>query len=205
VQKDWVPASAALLVTGALALALASILTPTGSSDADTLRLVQQHDGRWLAAAATYFIASVALTLGLPSVLTLFRSGGRRIALGSTVALATGFVGVAGYAMLIVFFRAMVVTDAIRDQAFDELVHEAGLEAFLYAWIAAFYLGELLLAIALLRSDEPRWIPTLLILHVLSLPVGAMLDDSVSKVLVFLMVFGFSGLGIRAAEPVRGA
>ena len=60
---DWVPASAALLVTGGLALALAAIMTPTGSSSAETLRLVQDSDNRWLAVAVIYFLAAV-LVLG---------------------------------------------------------------------------------------------------------------------------------------------
>ena len=69
--------------------------------------------------------------------------------------------------MLMVFFRALVATDAIKDQNFDAVANEAGLAAFLYVWIVGLYFGELLLAIALLRArTTPRWVPFALILHV---------------------------------------
>jgi hypothetical protein len=197
---DWVPTSAALLMTGAMALALASILTPTGASSADTLRLVQEQDGRWLAASAIYFLAAVALILGLPSVLVMFDRDGRAFGLAGAITLSVGFLGIAGFSMLLVFFRAMVISGAVRNEAFDDVAHEAGLTVFLYAWIVAFYLGELLLAIGLLRADSvDRWIPVLLILHVATFPVSTILPDLLAKAVIFLMVFAFAGIGIRAA------
>ncbi|MCW2765611.1 MAG: hypothetical protein JWO11_1570 [Nocardioides sp.] len=202
VRTDWLATSAALLVTGALALALASVLTPTGSSSADTLRLVQEHDGRWLAAAAIYFLAAVCLILGLPSALTLFNQRGRTVGLVGATVLSVGFIGVAGYAMLLVFFRAMVITDAIRSEAFDRVTHESGLQIFLYGWVIAFYLGELLLAIGLLRAGTiRRWIPVLLLMHAATFPVSQVLPELLAKAVIFLMVFGFAGIGMRAAEP----
>jgi hypothetical protein len=111
-------------------------------------------------------------------------------------------MGIAGYAMLLVFFRAMVITHAIRNEAFDDVAHESGLTVFLYVWIVAFYLGELLLAIGLLRADTVRrWIPVLLILHVAMFPVSTVLPEGLAKATIFLMVFAFAGLGMRAAGP----
>ena len=107
-QLDWIPASAAVLVTGAMALAAGSLLTPSGSTASQTIRVVQQQDARWMVAAVIYFVASVALTLGLPSVLYLFDGRGRVLGAVSGVVLAVGFIGTAGYSMLMVFFRALV-------------------------------------------------------------------------------------------------
>jgi hypothetical protein len=73
---------------------------------------------------------------------------------------------------------------------------------FLSVWVAGFYLGELLLAIALLRAGSvPRWVPVALILHVLTFPLSNVLPEVVSKATVLLMVVGFAGIAIQATSP----
>lgn len=207
VRNDWVPVSAALLVTGAMALALASLLTPTGSSGSETLQLVRDDDNRWLAVSAIYFLAAAMLILGLPSLLSLLQDRGWYVGLGAAASLAVGFVGIAGYAMLLVFVRALVVTDAVRERSIDAVTEEAGLLVFIYGWVGAFYLGELLLALALLRARTvPRWVPVLLTLHVVTLLVAtvlpdAVLPDAVARASILLFALAFAGAGIRAATP----
>ncbi|WP_182524683.1 hypothetical protein [Nocardioides dongkuii] len=206
-RNEWVPASAALLVTGAMALALASILTPDGSNAAETLRLVREQDSRWLAVSAIYFLAAAMLILGLPSLLVLLdRPRGRYVGLAGVVSLAIGFVGVAGYAALLVFFRALVKTEAIRDQALDALGEDVGLRIFLYGWIVAFLLGELLLAAALLRArSTPRWAPLLMLGHVLTVPLAALLPDAVTRTTALAFALAFAGVGVRAADAHLGS
>jgi hypothetical protein len=204
-QLDWVPVSSALLVTGALALCFGSLLSPTGSDSSETLSSVEQHDGRWLAVAVIYFLASVALTLGLPAVLSLFDRRGRHLGMVSTIVLSVGFIGTAGFAMLMVFFRALVLTESVRDQALSDVTSETGLSIFLYGWIAAFYLGELLLGIALLLArTTPRWVPLVLLAHVLSLPASAVLPDILEKGAVLLLAVGFAGLATQAVARDTG-
>lgn len=203
-RMDWVPGSAALLVMGVMALSVGSVLSPSGGSAAETLRLVEEQDGRWLAVAVIYFLASAALMLGLPAVLTLFERRGRKLGLLSATVLAIGFLGIAGYAMLLVFFRALVITDAIREEALERAVGETGLTVFLFGWVVAFYLGELLLAVALLIAGSvPQWVPALLVLHVLLLPLTSVLPDAVSSYSVLVMAGAFAAIGIRAASPER--
>jgi hypothetical protein len=198
-RLDWIPASAAAFVTGAMALTFGSLLLPTGSDSADTLRLVQEQDGRWLAAAVIFFIASIALTLGLPAALSLFDRRGKVLGMVATVVLAFGFLGTAGYAMLMVFFRAMVLNMDIDSDTLDKVSHEPGLAIFLYSWIAGFYLGELLLAIALIRAGTvARWVPAVLIAHVASLTISRMLPGAVAQSLVLLVAVGFAGVAIEA-------
>ncbi|MCW2843144.1 MAG: hypothetical protein JWN22_1060 [Nocardioides sp.] len=207
VQKelDWVPVSSALLVTGAMALSFASLLSPTGGDSSDSLSIVEQHDGRWLAVAVIYFIASVTLTLGLPSVLSLFDRRGSRMGTTSAVVLSVGFIGTAGFAMLLVFFRALVITGSVVDKGLGDVTKEAGLSVFLYGWIAAFYLGELLLGIALLMArTTPRWIPLLLIAHVLFLPLQSVLPAVVGKATILLLAVGFAGIAIEAVARDNG-
>lgn len=200
-RNDWVPASAALLATGAMALALAALMTPTGSSGSETLQLVRDNDSRWLAVCAIYFLAAAMLILGLPSLLTLLADRGRYLGFAGIVALAIGFLGVAGYAMLLVFFRALVVTDALVDRSIDAVSEEAGLVVFLYGWIGAFYLGELLIAVALLRARSvPRWVPLVMLLHVAVLPLASVLPDSVARGTNLIFALAFAGVGMQAAS-----
>ena len=197
------PVSAALLLTGALALAAGSILLPSSDGAAETLRVVEQHGGTWMAVAAIYFVASVFLTLGMPSVLVLFEGRGRTLGLVAAVVLEFGFIGTAGYAMLMAFFRALVVTDTIVDQGIDDVANDAGLRVFLYAWIVGFVLGELLLAVALLRARTvARWVPLVLLLHVVAVVVAMALPVWLSKASIMLFVAGAAGLSVQANSPV---
>ncbi len=209
-QLEWVPVSAALLATGAMALAFGALILPADDSATQTMLSVEHQDERWLVvAAAIYFVASVALTLGLPSVLVLLTGRGRVLGALSGLVLAVGFIGTAGYAMVMVFLRALVV-GSIRGPGLQAVAHDTGLAAFLYGWIAAFYAGELLLAIALLRAGSTaRWVPVLLILHVLTLPASAVLPAAVVRPSIVLMAVGFAGIAITAAtrsstRSVRG-
>lgn len=201
-SDDWLPVSAASLVTGAMALLLASMLTQSGSDAAETFMIVQEQSGQWLGGAVMFFIASVGLILGLPTIVVLVQGRGRRTGLAACVVLAIGYLGTAGYAALLIFFRALVVTDGVTVADVEAVNNETGLLGFVVAWIGAFYVGELLLAIALLRAGAdvcPRWIPVLLLLHVASILASGG-PDWVSKVAVLLVALPLCGLGIRVMQ-----
>lgn len=198
-RLDWVPVSAAAFVTGVMALAFGSLLAPSGSGAAETLEIVQREDGRWLAVAIIYFIAAVGLTLGLPSVTTLFERRGRALGLTSVLVLCMGFLGTAGYSMIMVFFRSLAITGAVDADTVPVVADERGLVTFLLSWIAAFVLGEALLALALLRSEAaPRWVPIVLLVHVASVLVGSMLPSMLVRSSVMLLAVGFAGVAIQA-------
>lgn len=198
-RLDWIPASAAAFVTGAMALTFGSLLMPSGSSTSDTLQVARHEDGRWLAAAVIFFIASVTLTLGLPAALSLFERRGRTLAMVAAPVLAVGFLGTAGYAMIIAFFRAIALHTGLTGAELDRAVGDQGLTIFLYGWIACFYLGELLLAVALLRARATaRWVPLALLAHVASIVVSNVLPHAISSALVLLVAVGFAGVAIEA-------
>jgi hypothetical protein len=199
---DWLPVSAALLLTGALALCLGGFLLPQSDSSSDSLRIVQEQDAQWMAAAMVLFIASICLSLGLPAIMTLLQRRGWTIGVIAAVVLEVGFIGTAGFAMLMGFFRALVNTETIKSQGLDDIASDAGLAIFLYTWIAGLYLGELLLAIALLRArTTPRWVPFALIAHALTFPISGLLPDYLSKATVLLLVAGFAGVAVHASSP----
>jgi hypothetical protein len=199
---DWLPVSAALLLTGALALCLGGFLLPQSDSSAESLRIVQDQGGQWMAAAVVLFIGSICLSLGLPAILTLLQRRGWTLGVIAAVVLEIGFIGTAGFAMLMGFFRALVNTGTITAQGLDDVATDAGLAIFLYTWIVGLYLGELLLGIALLRAGTtPRWVPSALIAHALTLPISDMLPEYLSKATVLLLVLGFAGIAIQTTTP----
>jgi hypothetical protein len=200
--STWVPYSGVGLVAGAAALAAGALLTPV-TSDADPTRVSDLADSRYLVVASMYFVAACALTLGLPSILTLFRRR-NRLGMVAVGVFVIGCLGIAGYAMLLVFVRAMAVTGSAATDDLSNVADEAGLLGFLYGWVAAFYLGELLLAIALLRATTtPRWIPALLLAHVALAPVSSMLPPEVSGATALLVTVGLAGVGVCAVAQDR--
>ena len=198
---DWVPYSASALVAGAIALAMGGLLMPAVGDGADSLQIVQQEGGRWLAVSVLYFGAAVALTVGLPSVLTLLGPRSGKIGLVGASLFAIGCIGTAGYAMLLVFFRALALSGSIEEGGLDTLTQDVGLGGFIVVWVGAFYLGETLIAWALLLSlSTPRWVPMLLLLHVISLPLSGLLPPQLASASVLLVTIGLCGIGIAATQ-----
>ncbi|CAN5596146.1 hypothetical protein BH10ACT10_BH10ACT10_19590 [soil metagenome] len=200
-RNDWVPLSASALVIGAMAMVFGSLLNPSqaGSSTAETLRVVDEDSARWLAMAVMYFFASISLTLGLPSVLTLFTRKGRKLGLTALAVFSIGAIGTCGYAMLLVFFRAMVKEGAVKSAAFGHVTEDKGLTAFLQGWIGCFYGGIVLLAVALLVAGSvPRWVPALLVAFVVMLPVAPHLGRVGGAVQILALAVAFTGVAMSA-------
>lgn len=196
---DWVPFSASSLVAGATMLSIGALIMPQAEDSTEMLTLANEEGGRWLAVAGLYFVASVALTIGMPAILVLFERKGARIGLTAVAVFTIGCVGTAGYAMILSFFRALVVADALDADALDAVSGDPGFAVFLFGWVGAFYLGEALLAIALLRAGTtPKWIPGLLLLHVALLPVSQLLPPDVQALSALLITVSLSGVGISA-------
>ncbi len=200
-RSDWVPLSASALVIGAMSLVFGSLLNPAdaGASSAETLRVVNENSARWVAMSVMFVLASLGLTLGLPSVLTLFERRGRKLGLTALAVFTVGTIGTSGYAMLMVFFRAMVVSGAVRGGALDEVAHERGLAVFLNGWIVGFYGGIALLALALfVARSVPRWVPALLVVFVALLPFSTDLGRVGGAIQVMALAVAFTGMAMAA-------
>ncbi len=202
-RTDWLPISASALVIGAMSLVLGTLLNPaSGSQDAGaTLRVVENSGGRWLGMAVMFFLASITLALGLPALLSLFARRGRRLGLLAVGVFAVGAIGLSGYSMLMVFFRALVNEDLLKGKNLDQMTHDAGLSIFLYGWIGGFYLGVLLVAIALFVSRKtPKWVPGLFLLFLLLAPFNAHLGRVGMAVQVLALAVGFTGVATAAVS-----
>jgi hypothetical protein len=213
-RRDLLPLSASALVVGVMCLVLGSLLNPTGGGDSGgaIVRAVTENSGRWAAMAVMYFGSSVAMVLGLPAVLSLFDRRGRRMGTLAVTVLSVGILGTAGYAMLMVFFHALVAERALGGRELERVVSDPTLSAFVLGWIGAFYAGIALLAWALfLARRTPTWMPVLLLVFVAMLPVVEMLGRVGSAVQLMLLAVAFTGIAITAvnlsqqapAQPVR--
>jgi hypothetical protein len=201
-RTDWVPFSASALVVGMLALAFGALLNPLDSGgSADTIRTVSQEGGRLFGMAVMYFVASVAMTLGLPAVVTLFGKRATRLGITATAVFLVGVIGTSGYAMLLVFFRALVKADVLRGSTLGDVANDNGLAVFLYGWIGAFFLGLVLLAVALLFAKRtPLWVPILLLVSVAMFPVSGALGKVGQILQLFAMAVAFTGMAIAAVS-----
>jgi len=203
-RSDWLPYSASALVTGAMALVLGALLNPLAGRQnaAQALRVVDSSGGRWLGMAVMFFLASVTLTLGLPALWSLFRDRGHRSGLLAISVFAVGAVGLSGYAMLLVFVRALVAHDMITAVNIDVLAHDSGLKYFLYGWVSGFYLGVLLVALALfLARRTSRWVPTLFLVYLALAPFGSSLGRLGMTIQVLALALGLTAVAIKVNAP----
>lgn len=205
-RSDWIPPSASALVIGVMALVFGTLLNPADAdaSSVDTMRVVAEEGGRWLGMSVMYFAASVTLALGLPSLLSLFTVRARGLGLLGVAVFSIGVLGTAGYAMLLVFFRALVNADAIQDAKLEDVTADNGLSIFLYGWVAGFYVGLLLIAIALLVAKRtPAWVSILIFVFVAMFPFVSAIGKVGQTVQVMALAVAFTGIAIAAVNQVH--
>jgi hypothetical protein len=191
-----------------MALVFGSLLNPStgGQGASDMIGVVSEAGGRWLGMAVMFFGASVAMTLGLPSILSLFTRKARRLGMIGVGIFSVGVIGTCGYSMLMVFFRALVVRHAIRSNGLNNVSHDRGLALFLFGWIATFYLGLLLIAVALfIARKTPTWVPVVLVVFVVSFPLGSHIGRVGQMIQIMALAVAFTGIAIAAVSAEHRA
>lgn len=200
-RTDWVSPSAATLVVGAFALVLGTLLNPTGGggSARDALRVVHENDGRLLAMAVFYFVGALGMMLGLPSLLSVFAQRAWRLGVAGVMVFAVGVLGTAGFAMLLVFFRALVLNGSVTAGNLDQLTGDLGLSLFVYGWIVGFYVGLLLIALALFVAKVTAyWIPALMLVVVVVFPFADRLGLVGPALQTLSLAIAFTGIATAA-------
>jgi hypothetical protein len=200
--------SASCLVIGTLALMLAASLNPdpTGANAAAVLQVAMMPGERWLAMAAAMLIGSVGLLAGLPTLLVPFADRARGLAVVAVTALTAGVLGSSGYAALLIFVRALAVEEALRPGRLPRVLDDPGVALVLYAWVGSFYLGVLLIAIALLRAKSAAaWVPIVLLVVVGWLPFVSMVGHVGQVLQVLLLAVAFTEVAISAVRGARPA
>ena len=81
---------------------------------------------------------------------------------------------------------------------------DLGLSVFLNGWIASFYLGLLLVALALFLSKKtPPWVPALLVIFVLLFPFAGQIGRVGQVMQVMALAVAFTGVAIAAVNQVN--
>jgi hypothetical protein len=213
-RSEWLPVSAAALVTGVMALILGQMLNPGGSesSPAGQMLVAAEYPGRWLAMSVLFFGGAASLVLGMPAVMSLFQERrGRGVGMTGVAVFTIGCVGVGGLAALMLMFRALAL-ETMRGEGVDgreltlvtNALEEPGLAISLGVWVYGFMAGVLLIAIGLFRARQvPAWIPGLLMgflaVQVVLPFLGSGPDARVaSAVGLILLAGGFTGIATHA-------
>jgi len=195
-----VPYSASSLVVGAAALSVGALVLPQTGYPSSPLQVVDTHPSSWLAVAGLYVVASVALILGVPAVLSIFDLRGARAALAGSAFFVVGCIGTAAYAVLLAVYRVLTDDDPLAT-GLSALAADTVLGALLYGWVLAFSLGELLLALALLQAKRvPRWVPALLVLHAGLSPLAPLMPHLVAVLVALTVTVALAALGIVANQ-----
>jgi hypothetical protein len=166
---------------------------------AATARLATHEGGRWLAMSVLYFCASVALTCGMPAVLSLFRERAPRLGLVSVAVLSVGAIGTSGFAMLQLFIKALAQQGALNASGLEAAASDTALTVFLWGWAGGLYLGALLVALALLISRATSsWVPILLMVFVFLLPAAEVLGQAGQILSMMALALAFTGIATAA-------
>lgn len=220
VRPEWVPISAASLVTGVMALALGQALNPGGSdsSPAAQMMVAAEYPGRWMAMSILFFGGAAAMVLGMPAVMTLFQvRRGRALGMAGVATFTVGCLGIAALAGLMLMFRALALetldakTVVISEvSVMSAALQDTGLAISLAVWVYTFLVGVLLIAVGLFRSrTTPAWVPSLLVMFLVMQATGPLLGHGTgahvaATLALILLAAGFTGMATQAASP-RGA
>jgi hypothetical protein len=199
----WLPYSAAALASGAVALVLGALGLPSSPDAAGLLENARLEEGRWIMAAAAFFFCSVGLGLGLPTFLYLLPGRGRRFGSVGVAVFGVATMALAAYGALLVLFQALAEGEVIGAADVVLLGESSGLRGFTFVLVGSFYLGEALLGIAVLRARTvPRWVPALMLLHVVTLPLTHAVPQ-LSTIGAVLAAVAFLGVAVFANERVN--
>ena len=193
-------------MVGSLLLVLAFAVNPL-SQDVDptaALRSAERSNGRWLGMAAIMFIASVCLTFGVPSVLTLLTGRGHSVGVVGAGLFAIGTIGLSSYAMVLVVVRALVLRDLLTPKDVASLMNDDAVAVFLGSWITAFLLGLVLLSAALFMARTvPMWVPVLVLVSLASQLVLGALGDFGTVLQFLALAVALTGVSMSAARAAQ--
>lgn len=193
-------------MVGSLLLVLAFAVNPL-SQDVDptaALRSAERSNGRWLGMAAIMFIASVCLTFGVPSVLTLLTGRGHGVGVVGAGLFAIGTIGLSSYAMVLVVVRALVLRDLLTPKDVAWLMNDDAVAVFLGSWITAFLLGLVLLSAALFMARTvPMWVPVLVLVSLASQLVLGALGDFGTVLQFLALAVALTGVSMSAARAAQ--
>ena len=189
----WLPYAAAALTTGACALVMGAITLPSSPNGSELVDTLRASPDRWLLASAAFMYAAFALTLGIPTFLHMVKARGRATGQVGAVIFAFGAIGTAGYAAMLILFRALVVHAVIDKQAIDSLSRDSGVLVYMGAFVLAFIVGLVILGVALLMIG-----------YAVTVPFARLIPDGWQGMHTLVLGVALIGVGVSANESWSG-
>ena len=182
-------------------LVLAALAMPPTSKVGQVVDAVETQDAAWLMASAAFFLASVALTMGLPAILTLIPERRQVVGLAGLWIWSIGTIGTSALAAFLILFRATVRAVELSPADVESLSGDPVLGISLLFVFGCFYLGELVVALTLLLASRlPRWIPVLLLVHIAAAPVNHLLPQELQGIQAIVLGAALMALAVRSTE-----
>lgn len=202
----WLPWSAASLASGAVLTVLGALTMPATGEVGQVIEAVRGEGAAWVMASASFFLASIGLTMGLPAILWLFPGRNQASVLVGLWIWSVGTIGTAGVAAVLILFRATVQTVGVTPAEVEALSQDPSLRVGLLAVQIAFYLGELVVAVLLLRwRVVSRWVPGAMLAHVAFAPVNDLLPPEAQGLQTVLLGIGLVGIAVKSTESWAGS
>lgn len=184
---------------------MGALTLPSSRNGTELLTTLQAEPDRWLLASAAFMYAAFALTIGIPTLVALLGPRGRMTGQVGAVVFAFGTIGLAGYAAMLILFRALTQHSVVGVREIDLLSRDSGLLAFIGAFVVAFEVGVAMLAIALFRARTvQRWIPALMLAHAVTLPFVRSVPEGVQSMHTLLVGVALIGAAVTANESWAG-
>jgi hypothetical protein len=197
----WVPWSAASLASGAVLLVLGTFSLPASFAVEDLTRSAQNDSGMWLLAAVAFFLAAAGITLGLPTIYWLLPPRHAAIGMVGLWIWSFGTIGAAGVSAHLVLFRAMMTRLELSVDEVELLSQDTGVLVWIWGFLGAFYVGELIVALVLLSGRTVgRWVPMLLMAHIVLTPINQSLPQVAQPLSAILTGVALMGLAVKASE-----
>lgn len=197
----WLPWSAASLASGAVLVVLGIFALPASLDIASLLESAQNEDAMWLVAAVAFALASMGLTLGLPTIYSLLPVHRAALGMVGLWIWSMGMIGTAGLASLLVGFRALVHTMHFSHAETEQLSSDPAMLAFFAIVMGSFYVGELIVALVLLSGRTvSRWVPLLLMGHLLLSGITVQMPESTRPVQSVVLAAALVAMAVKASE-----
>ncbi len=201
---NWVPWSAASLVSGAVLLVLGVLTLPLGDDVTELMAALPANGPRWLMGASALILASLGLTLGMPVIAWLLGAKSRAALAGLWV-WSMGTIGLAALGTMVLVLETVDSVVALDAQQAATLLSDPSLAYFAYVVVGCFLLGELVVALSLARARVvDGWVPGLLVAHVLSTPLVMTWPMALSGVHAVALGVAVMGIASRATEAWSG-
>ena len=180
---------------------LGALMMPSTGEVGQVIEAVRGEGAAWVMASASFFLASIGLTMGLPAILWLFPGRHQIPVLVGLWIWSVGTIGTAGVAAVLILFRATVQSVGVTPAEVEALGQDPSLRVGLLAVLGAFYLGELIVAVLLLRwRVVSRWVPGAMLAHVAFAPLEDMLPPQAQGLQAILLGIGLVGVAVKSTE-----